>query len=62
MLTGNNDRKDGFGYREALTEVMAQLAVAEVRRAEAARAAQRTYWERRSLLIDERGLALAYGR
>ena len=28
VLTRNNDRKDDFGYREALTEVIAQLAVA----------------------------------
>ena len=59
MLTRSNSCEERFGYREALAEVIAQLAAAEVRRAEAERGARRAQWERRSVLLDERGLALA---
>ena len=54
-----NDRDARFGYREALAEVIADLAARELRRAQAERAARRARQERRSLLVDARGLALA---
>jgi hypothetical protein len=52
-------RDETFGYREALAEVIAELAASERRRAEAERAARRARWQRRSVLLDGRGLALA---
>lgn len=48
-----------FGYREAVAQVIAELAAAEVKRLEAERAAWRARCRRRSQLLDERGLALA---
>ncbi len=51
--------EQSFGYREAVAQVIAELAAAEVKRLEAERAAGRTRCRRRSMLLDERGLALA---
>lgn len=48
-----------FGYREALAQVIAELTAAELNRLEERRAAWRARCRRRSLLLDERGLALA---
>jgi hypothetical protein len=57
-----NDRfptaAEPFGYREALAQVIADLAASEVKRLQAERAAWRARCERRSVLLDERGLAL----
>jgi len=51
-----------FGYQEALAEVSEQLQTSEVARLETERARWRAHHERPSLLIDERGLALAWQR
>ncbi len=51
--------EQSFGYREAVAQVIAELAAAEVKRLEAERAAWRVRGQRRSGLLDERGLALA---
>ena len=62
MSTSNESartRGETFGYPEALAEVIAELAASERRRVEAERAARRARWQRRSVLLDERGLALA---
>ena len=48
-----------FGYREALAQVIAELAESEAKRLEAERAAWRAHYHGRSLLLDQRGLALA---
>jgi hypothetical protein len=62
-MRSTNDRSPGgercFGYREALAEVSAQLVARDRARLEAERARQSAHGARRSLLIDERGLALA---
>jgi hypothetical protein len=52
-------REASFGYREALAEVSAQLTASEARRLQAERTARRRRWQHRSVLVDERGLALA---
>ncbi len=52
------DGERPFGYREALAEVSEQLVASELARLDAERARRRAWRERRSLLIDERGLAL----
>ena len=47
-----------FGYREALSEVLADLTAREIKRLlEAERAARRARWQRPARLIDDRGLA-----
>ena len=48
-----------FGYAEALEEVTEQLRADELARVEAERAGWRARRGRHSVLIDERGLALA---
>jgi hypothetical protein len=48
-----------FGYREALARVIAELAESEAKRLEAERAVWRARYHGRSLLLDQRGLALA---
>jgi hypothetical protein len=48
-----------FGYREALVQVIAELAASAANRLEAGRAAWRAHCQRRSVLVDDRGLALA---
>jgi hypothetical protein len=50
-------RERAFGYPEALAEVIADLTASEARRLEAERAARRTRWPCRSVLLDERGVA-----
>jgi len=47
----------GFGYREALAEVIADLTAREIERLEAERGARRARWQRPARLIDDRGLA-----
>jgi hypothetical protein len=49
----------GFGYCEALAQVIAELAESEARRLEAERAVWRARCHGRSVLLDQRGLALA---
>jgi len=51
-----------FGYQEALAEVSEQLEASDFARLETERARWRAHHERPSLLIDERGLALAWQR
>jgi len=51
-----------FGYQEALAEVSEQLEASDFARLETERARWRAHRERSSLLIDERGLALAWQR
>jgi hypothetical protein len=46
----------GFGYREALAEVLADLTAREIERLEAERAPRRVRWQRPARLIDARGL------
>ena len=62
-MSTNNDQPrqsaEAFGYRGALAEVTAELAALNARRLDAERAARRARWERRPVLLDERGLALA---
>jgi hypothetical protein len=48
-----------FGYREALAQVIAELAESEAKRLEAERADWRARYQGRSVLLDQRGLALA---
>lgn len=60
MLASNDVRAmtpTGFGYREALSEVLADLTAREIKRLEAERAARRARWQRPARLIDDRGLA-----
>ena len=62
MFTGNENpdsHGEPYGYHEALAEVIAQLTVSEQRQLEGERAARRKRYQRRSALLDERGLALA---
>ena len=51
-----------FGYQEALAEVSEQLQASDLARLETEHARRRAHRERHSLLIDERGLALAWQR
>ena len=51
-----------FGYQEALAEVSEQLQASELAQLETERARWRAHHKRPSLLIDERGLALAWQR
>ena len=51
-----------FGYQEALAEVSEQLQASELARLETERARWRAHREPHSLLIDERGLVLAWQR
>jgi hypothetical protein len=51
--------KASFGYREAIAQVTVELAAAEINRLETERAAWRARCRRRSVLLDDRGLALA---
>jgi hypothetical protein len=48
-----------FGYREALAQVIGELAECEAKCLEAERVAWRARYHGRSLLLDQRGLALA---
>jgi hypothetical protein len=48
-----------FGYHEALAQVIGELAASEVKRLQAERVAWRARRQDRSVLLDERGLALA---
>jgi hypothetical protein len=48
-----------FGYREALAQVIAELAESDSTRLEAERVAWRARYHGRSVLLDQRGLALA---
>jgi hypothetical protein len=48
-----------FGYREALAQVIAELAASELKRLGAERVAWRARRHDRSVVLDERGLALA---
>ena len=60
MSTSNENpqtRERAFGYPEALAEVIADLTASEASRLEAERAARRTRWPRRPVLLDERGVA-----
>ena len=50
---------EAFGYREALAQVIAELTASEATRREDERAVWRARCRRRSLLVDDRGLALA---
>jgi hypothetical protein len=62
-VSATNDRRptteEPFGYREALAQVSAELAESEATRLEADRAAWRARYHSRSVLLDQRGLALA---
>jgi hypothetical protein len=51
-----------FGYQEALAEVSEQLQASELAQLETERGRWRAHRECCSLLIDERGLALAWQR
>jgi hypothetical protein len=51
--------EEPFGYREALAQVIADLTESEAKRLEVERAVWRACCQRRSTLVDERGLALA---
>jgi hypothetical protein len=51
--------EEPFGYREALAHVIAELTAAKAKGLEAERAAWRARCQRRSVLLDDQGLALA---
>ena len=51
-----------FGYQEALAEVSEQLQASDLACVETEHARWRAHRECHSLLIDERGLALAWQR
>jgi hypothetical protein len=55
----SRERGNAFGYREAMAEVNAALTESEQRRLAVERAARRAWWQRRSVVLDKRGLALA---
>ncbi len=62
-MPATNDRvtrtEQPFGYREALAQVIAELAASEAKRLEAERAVWRARCERRSVLLDARCMELA---